>query len=144
MSKIDAICISDEKGVRKRPVARVVLEGDFGIVGDAHAGSGLRQVSLLPSESIARVRAQLPELADGDFAENIITSGLDLITSRVGDRFRLGRAVILEVTQIGKECHHGCAIREVTGDCIMPREGVFCRVVIGGHLEPGEDICRLE
>ena len=137
MGEIEAICISREKGTVKTPVPAVELRTDFGIVGDAHAGPGHRQVSLLPGESIARVRALMPDLADGAFAENLVTSGLDLGAIAVGDHVRIGASVDLEVTQIGKECHHGCAIREITGDCIMPREGIFCRVVTGGRVETG-------
>ncbi len=142
MGTIAAICTSEKKGERKTPVARVDLRTEHGIVGDAHAGPWHRQVSLLPAESIERVRAQIPDLDDGDFAENLVTRGLDLSGVDVGDRFRLADNILLEVTQIGKECHQGCAIREITGDCIMPREGIFCRVLNGGRLEPGATICR--
>jgi MOSC domain-containing protein YiiM len=137
---VRAICISGAKGERKRPIREAELRREHGIVGDAHAGPWNRQVSLLPSESIERMRRLIPDLADGDFAENVITSGVGLAGVRVGERIRAGRAVVLEVTQIGKECHEACAIREKTGDCIMPREGIFCRVVAGGTLRPGDSI----
>lgn len=137
---ITAICISSAKGETKTSVATAELHADHGILGDAHAGPGHRQVSLLPAESISRVRELIPDLADGAFAENVITQGLDLSTIQVGARLRIGTAE-LEVTQIGKECHSGCAIREITGDCIMPREGIFCRVLAGGPLAPGDAIC---
>jgi MOSC domain-containing protein YiiM len=137
MGRIEAICISPEKGTVKETVDRAELRVEHGIVGDAHAGDWHRQVSLLPSESIAKVRAQMPELADGAFAENLVTSGVDLAGVRVGDRVEIGDGVLLEVTQIGKECHQGCAIRQITGDCIMPREGIFCRVLQGGPIAPG-------
>jgi len=140
MGRIEAICIGAEKGARKRPVPTADLRADFGLVGDAHAGPGPRQVSLLASESIETVREQIPDLSDGDFAENIVTSGLDLQRARVGERLLAGAGVILEVTRIGKECHQGCAIEQQTGDCIMPREGVFCRVIMGGRLQPGDAI----
>ena len=136
---IEAICTSETKGVVKEPIEGAELRADHGLVGDAHAGPGHRQVSLLAAESIARVRAVMPDLADGAFAENLITRGLDLTSVTVGRRLRIGRAV-LEVTQIGKECHQGCAIRQITGDCIMPREGVFCRVLEGGTVLPGDGI----
>ncbi len=139
MGRIEAICISREKGTVKNLVAMVEMRTGHGIVGDAHAGPGHRQVSLLPGESIARVRELMPELADGAFAENLVTSGLALGAVTVGDRVRIGDTVELEVTQIGKECHHGCAIRQITGDCIMPREGIFCRVVTGGRVAAGAD-----
>ena len=137
MGRIEAICISPEKGTVKETVARAELRTEHGIVGDAHAGDWHRQVSLLPSESIAKVRAMMPELADGAFAENLVTSGVDLAAVQVGDKVLIGEDVLLEVTQIGKECHNGCAIRQITGDCIMPREGIFCRVLKGGPIAPG-------
>jgi MOSC domain-containing protein YiiM len=137
VGRIVAICISPAKGTVKQAVPSAELRPAHGIVGDAHAGDWHRQVSLLPSESIAKVRALLPELADGAFAENLITAGVDLAAVRVGDRVAIAGGVLLEVTQIGKECHQGCAIQEITGDCIMPREGVFCRVLRGGRIEPG-------
>ena len=137
MGRIEAICISREKGTVKKTVTVAELRVEHGIVGDAHAGDWHRQVSLLPSESIAKVRAMMPDLADGAFAENLVTSGVDLAHVRVGDKVAIGDDVLLEVTQIGKECHHGCAIRQITGDCIMPREGIFCRVLSGGRIQPG-------
>ncbi len=137
MGKIEAICISREKGTVKETVPAAELRAEHGIVGDAHAGNWHRQVSLLPSESIAKVRAAMPELADGAFAENLVTSGVDLAGVQVGDKVAIEGGVLLEVTQIGKECHQGCAIRQITGDCIMPREGIFCRVLSGGRIEPG-------
>jgi len=137
MGRIEAICISREKGTVKETVTDAELRAGHGIVGDAHAGDWHRQVSLLPSESIAKVRAMMPELADGAFAENLVTSGVDLARVQVGDKVAIGDGVLLEVTQIGKECHQGCAIRQITGDCIMPREGIFCRVLNGGRIEPG-------
>ena len=136
---LQAVCISELKGETKSPVPAAELRADHGLVGDAHAGPGHRQVSLLPAESIERVRAMIPDLADGAFAENMITRGLDLSSVPVGARLRIGAAE-LEVTQIGKVCHLGCSIREITGDCIMPREGVFCRVVQGGPVAPGDEI----
>ena len=137
MGRIEAICISREKGTVKETVTQAELRVKHGIVGDAHAGDWHRQVSLLPSESIAKVREMMPELADGAFAENLVTSGVDLAHVHIGDKVAIGTEVLLEVTQIGKECHHGCAIRQITGDCIMPREGIFCRVLNGGHIQPG-------
>jgi MOSC domain-containing protein YiiM len=138
---VQAICISQTKGVLKREVPRAELRADHGLVGDAHAGCGHRQVSLLATESIARMRALIPDLAHGAFAENLVTADVDLSDLPLGTRLRVGDAV-LEVTQIGKECHQGCAIREITGDCIMPREGVFCRVLAGGAIAPGDAVIR--
>ena len=137
MGRIEAICISREKGTVKETVTTAELRVKHGIVGDAHAGDWHRQVSLLPSESIAKVREMMPELADGAFAENLVTSGVDLAHVRIGDKVAIGDDVLLEITQIGKECHHGCAIRQITGDCIMPREGIFCKVLQGGNIQPG-------
>ena len=142
MGIIKAICISEKKGDRKQPVPRAELRPDHGIVGDAHAGPWNRQVSLLPAESIEKMRRQVPDLADGDFAENFVIEGIDLTGVAIGDRFEAGRGVVLEVAQIGKECHDDCPIRQKTGDCIMPREGIFCRVVVGGVLQPRDEICR--
>ncbi len=139
MGVLKAICISAEKGTVKTPVPVAVLKPEHGLEGDAHAGKWHRQVSLLPAESIGKVRALLPELADGAFAENLITEGVDLAGVAIGDRITVGEAV-LKVTQIGKECHQGCAIREITGDCIMPREGIFCRVLAGGKIAPGSTV----
>jgi len=139
MGSVRAINVSPEKGTVKEPVPRARLRAGHGIEGDAHAGDWHRQVSLLPHESIEAVRTQLPDLADGAFAENIVTEGIDLARAQIGDRLRMGE-VVLEVTQIGKQCHHGCVIRQVTGDCIMPREGIFCRVIEGGAIAPGTSL----
>lgn len=143
MGIIRAINISPKKGTVKVPVQNAVLRVNHGIEGDAHAGTWHRQVSLLPHESIEAVRAQLPSLEDGAFAENIVTEGISLLEVQVGTRIRVGDA-LLEVTQIGKKCHQGCVIREVTGDCIMPREGIFCRVLEGGQIEPGTRLDFIE
>lgn len=138
MGVIEAVCISTEKGVVKHEVGAVVLRAEWGIEGDAHAGDWHRQVSLLAGESIDRMREKMPDLDHGVFAENIVTRGLDMLSLAVGERLLAGECVLLEVTQIGKQCHNdGCAIQRATGDCIMPREGVFCRVVQGGTLCPG-------
>ncbi|MCK4548628.1 MAG: MOSC domain-containing protein [Candidatus Krumholzibacteria bacterium] len=131
--EILSLNISKEKGTAKSPVPRLVLVADQGIEGDAHAGPGNRQVSLLADEDIDTMRAKLDSLMPGDFAENITTRGIDLPSLPVGTRFTIGDTV-LEISQIGKECHSGCAIREKTGDCVMPRRGVFARVVEGGEI----------
>jgi molybdopterin-guanine dinucleotide biosynthesis protein A/MOSC domain-containing protein YiiM len=139
--RVEALCLSQTRGVVKSPVPQAEFRRDHGLVGDAHAGPWPRQVSVLASESIEAVRALIPDLADGAFAENVVVSGLDLGGLAAGDRLHLGAGVALEVTQIGKECHQGCVIQEITGDCIMPREGIFCRVVAGGMVEPGDAAC---
>ncbi len=138
---VEAICISTKKGIVKREVGEAVFEDDWGIPRDAHAGRWHRQISLLAGESIDRVREFLPTLKNGAFAENIVTRNIDLGTVRVGDRLRLGGNIVLEITQIGKTCHNdGCAIKKATGDCIMPREGLFARVITGGTLKKGDPI----
>ncbi len=129
-----SINISGRTGVRKTPVPRATLREGHGIVGDAHAGDWHRQVSLLADEDIACMRGRGIRIGFGDFAENLTTSGLDLGSVPVGARIAIGEA-LLEVTQIGKECHHDCAIFRTVGDCVMPRRGVFARVVRGGEID---------
>ena len=132
-----AVSISSSKGERKTPVAAVTLQAEHGIVGDAHAGPWHRQVSLLAFESIAKMRAFGLNVGSGDFAENITTAGVNLVALPIGTRLTIGTA-ILEVTQIGKECHNRCAIYEQAGDCVMPKEGIFARVLVGGSIRPGD------
>lgn len=141
MAHVEAVCISAKKGMVKKEQDKVVLKTEWGVEHDAHAGDWHRQVSLLAGESIDTVKKVLPTLKNGAFAENIITRGLDLTTLKIGDRLRVGEEVILEITQIGKECHNvGCAIKKATGDCIMPREGLFARVIQGGEAKAGDPI----
>jgi molybdopterin adenylyltransferase len=137
--RVRAISISVQKGVPKTNVPQAELQADFGIVGDAHAG-GPRQVSLLAGEQIDELRTKAANLAPGDFAENITTQGLDLRLLRLGSRLKIGAAVELEITQLGKRCHGRCAIFERLGDCIMPREGAFARVVRPGLIQVGDAI----
>lgn len=140
MSIVEAICISSERGVTKSPIPEAEFIAEWGIAEDAHAGKGHRQVSMLSAESIDRMRERIPGLTEGAFAENIITRGLDLTQIRIGDIVRIGSDVILEVTQLGKECHEACEIGRSTGACIMPVEGVFVRVLSGGSARPGDNI----
>lgn len=141
MAHVHAVCISHKKGIVKKEQQQILLKENFGLVGDAHAGNWHRQVSLLAGESIDTVKKTLPTLKNGAFAENIITRGIDLLTVKVGARIQAGDSVVLEITQIGKECHNsGCAIKKATGDCIMPREGLFARVIVGGTISPGDEI----
>ena len=141
MSVVEAVCVSSRKGIVKRPVDEVELREGWGIGDDAHAGEQHRQVSLLAGESIDRVKEQLPQIGHGVFAENIVTRGVDLAALEVGDRLVIGEDVELEVSQIGKVCHNqGCAIKKATGDCIMPREGIFSRVIRGGRVRAGSPI----
>ncbi len=127
MGKILSINISTRKGEKKTSVPSAVLKENFGIVGDAHAGDWHRQVSLLAAESVDKMRGKGVELHPGDFAENLTIEGIDLKNLKIGQRLRIGSEIILEITQIGKECHNGCAIKQQVGDCVMPREGVFAR-----------------
>ncbi len=128
-----SINVSKKTGTKKTPVPAAVLREGHGIVGDAHAGDWHRQVSLLAEEDIRGMRGRGIEIGYGDFAENLTTRGIDLGSLPVGARLTVGPA-LLEVTQIGKECHHGCAIREAVGDCVMPRKGIFARVIRGGEI----------
>jgi len=128
-----SINISDRKGEQKRPVEQAVLRSEHGIEGDAHAGAWHRQVSLLADEDIRIMRGRGVEIRFGDFAENITTRDIDLPALPIGTRLHLGEA-ILEVTQIGKECHHDCAIFAALGECVMPRRGIFAKVIRGGTI----------
>jgi MOSC domain-containing protein YiiM len=139
MAQVEAVCISEKKGERKKPVASVELRVNHGIVGDGHAGDWHRQVSLLATESIDKMRALGLDVSAGDFAENITTSGIDLVSLPIGSRLHIGEA-LLEVTQIGKECHTRCAIFYQAGDCVMPKEGIFAKVITGGVVKPGDEM----
>lgn len=142
MAKVIAVCVSERKGVCKKEVPQITLRRDHGIVGDAHAGNWHRQISLLANESVDTMRRLGLTLRPGAFAENIVTQGLELKSLPVGTRLRVGEA-LLEVTQIGKECHNDCAIRKATGKCVMPTEGIFAIVIEEGVVRPGDPI-RLE
>nr|MBF0222179.1 MOSC domain-containing protein [Desulfobulbaceae bacterium] len=142
MANVEAVCISNKKGIVKREQDHVVVVPNWGMEGDAHAGDWHRQISLLAGESIDTVKEVLPTLKNGAFAENIITRGLNLTELAVGDQLHVGDDVLLEITQIGKECHNaGCAIKKATGDCIMPREGLFAKVITGGAIKKGASLC---
>jgi MOSC domain-containing protein YiiM len=142
--KIVSIAISKKKGTRKTPVDEAFVTRDHGLEGDAHAGKWHRQVSFLSSESINKTRQEGLDVTFGDFAENIATEGIDWPKVPVGTRFRLGNEVVIEITQIGKECHNKCAIYYKAGDCIMPREGVFARVLEEGAIRTGDEIQMIE
>ena len=139
MGEVIAVCVSGRKGIRKQAVPEIELRLDHGIVGDAHAGNWHRQISLLGEESIDRMRALGLNLTPGAFAENIVTRGLELKTLPIGTRLRVGETV-LEVTQIGKECHNDCAIKKTAGHCVMPTDGIFAIVVKPGTVRPGDPI----
>lgn len=137
--KVYRISISDSKGTKKRNVPQAKVIENLGIEGDAHAGTD-RQISLLAFESFSQIKSKLPDIRPGDFAENITTTGIALPYATVGGILRIGREILLQVTQIGKECHNGCYIKKTVGDCIMPREGVFARVLRGGTIAVGDTI----
>lgn len=144
MAKVVALCISEVRGIQKHEVPFVKLLPDFGIEGDAHAGHWHRQVSLLGVESVEKVQQKITfPLQHGAFAENILTEGITLYLLPVGTKLRIGE-VTAEVTQIGKECHNDCAIRKAAGDCVMPREGIFVRILTGGTVRPGDEIAVME
>ncbi len=141
MSKVIAVCLSENTGTRKEVVDEVTLREEFGVVGDAHAsGSWHRQVSLLAIESIDKMRTMGYEVNPGDFAENLTTEGIELFTLPVGTVLSVGDEVALEVTQIGKDCHTGCAIFQRLGKCVMPKEGIFARVIRGGAVRASNEI----
>jgi MOSC domain-containing protein YiiM len=140
-AKVVSVNISDKKGIRKKPVDEVIVKPDFGIEGDAHASSEWhRQVSLLALESIDKMRDAGMDVKPGDFAENITTEGIDLVSLPLGTMLHIGTDVVGEVSQIGKECHTRCAIYYEAGDCVMPREGIFIKVLQGGKVTAGDTI----
>ena len=137
--KVISVNISEKKGTVKSPVPQIELRKNHGIVGDAHAGNWHRQVSLLAVESLDKMKEKIPSLKPGDFAENIMTEGIRLHTLPIGTILSIGECE-LEVTQIGKECHKGCEIRNITGECIMPTEGIFAIVRKEGAIYPKDEI----
>lgn len=145
MPTVVAVCTSKKKGTKKQPVEEIVIEEGYGVAGDAHADSQThRQISLLAMESIEKMRRKGFDLNPGDFAENITTDDLDLVSLPIGTRIRVGKDTILEMTQIGKECHTACAIRRQVGECIMPTEGIFARVIKGGTVKAGDNLQVLD
>lgn len=143
MAKVKAVCISETKGIRKTEVSSIKVLINHGIVGDAHAGNWHRQVSLLATESIDKIRDKVLDLTPGAFAENIVTEGIELVSLPVGTKLKVGK-VVLEVTQIGKECHNDCEIKRSAGKCVMPTEGIFAIVLKDGEIFPGDNIDILE
>ncbi len=141
MAKIISINVSEKKGMRKKAVDSALLKDNFGIEGDAHAsGKWHRQVSLLATESIKKMTDKGLDVGPGDFAENITTEGIDLPNLPVGTKMIIAEDIEVEVSQIGKLCHNRCAIYEQAGDCVMPREGIFVKVLKGGTIKPGDEI----
>ena len=139
--RIVSLNISAKKGIRKKPIKEVLLKTNYGIDGDAHASSKWhRQVSLLALESIRKMQDKGLNVNPGDFAENITTEGIDLPTLPVGTKMTIGNNIEVEVSQIGKECHTRCAIYYLAGDCVMPKEGIFVKVIKGGKVKEGDEI----
>lgn len=139
--KVIAVCRSEKTGTKKVPCGAGIFIEDYGLEGDAHASRGIaRQVSLLAEESIKKMKALGLELNSGDFAENLTVGGMELFTLPVGTRLQVGGEVVLEISQIGKACHKGCAIFQAVGSCIMPKEGVFARVIRGGKIGEGDPV----
>lgn len=139
--KVVSINISDKKSVRKKPTKEAVIKTDFGIEGDAHASSKWhRQVSLLALESIKKIQGMGLKVKPGDFAENITTEGIDLLKLPVGTRMTIGNSIEAEVSQIGKKCHTRCEIYYQAGECVMPKEGIFVKVIKGGKIKEGDEI----
>jgi MOSC domain-containing protein YiiM len=141
--EILAVNISQNKGEKKQDVGCGLFIENLGLENDAHAEVGIRQVSLLAKESIEKIRAKGLDVQYGDFAENLTTEGIDLPSLPVGTRLKVGQDVLLEVTQIGKVCHTRCNIFYTVGDCVMPREGIFARVLAGGEVQVGDEIIEV-
>lgn len=140
MAKVISINISKEKGVIKTPIEKGFFKKEFGLEGDAHGGNWHRQVSLLAEESIDKMKKMgITGLTPGVFAENITTEGIILYTLPIGTKLKIGE-VIMEVTQIGKECHSGCQISKITGKCIMPKEGIFAKILEEGYIQAGDEV----
>ena len=139
---IKAVCISEKRGTVKKNINEVNVIKDFGLEGDAHAGKWHRQVSLLSFDKIEEFRARGAEVEDGAFGENLVVQGIDFATLPIGTKFQCND-VVLELTQIGKECHSGCAIFKKMGECIMPKQGVFTKVLHGGVIHPGDELVIL-
>lgn len=145
MAKITAVNISEKKGTPKKSIQEGVLIENFGLEGDAHAGKWHRQISLLGIESIEKAKGMRTDgLCHGVFAENLTTEGIELYTLPIGTKLKVGSEAILEITQIGKECHEGCAVSKLVGQCVMPKEGVFAKVLKGGKVHPGDEINIIE
>jgi len=142
MPVVKAVCVSEKTGQKKVPVDSIELKTNHGVAGDAHAGTG-RQVSLLDFASMERMKEKLASIGPGAFAENIAVEGLNALELAVGDTVTVGGTAVLQITQIGKTCHQGCEIRRIVGDCIMPKEGLFAKVLTGGTVRPGDTLKRM-
>jgi MOSC domain-containing protein YiiM len=144
MGIIKAVCTSPKKGIRKKNIGEGLLIKEYGLKDDSHSGPWHRQVSLLANESVNKMRAKGLDVGPGDFAENLTTEGIDLVSLPIGTKIKIGTESVGEVTQIGKECHAHCAIYYQAGDCVMPREGIFVRILEGGPVKVGDAINVLE
>lgn len=144
MAYVVSVNISEKKGTMKHEVPYIELKREYGIIGDAHAGNWHRQISMLAEESVDKMRTILPTLMHGAFAENINTSGIDLMHLPVGTKLKIGDSALVEVTQIGKECHNDCAIKQAVGKCVMPTEGIFVIVLKEGTVKKGDEIIITE
>jgi MOSC domain-containing protein YiiM len=144
MGIIKAVCTSPKKGMRKKNIGEGLLIKEYGLKDDAHSGPWHRQVSLLANESVNKMRAKGLDVGPGDFAENLTTEGIDLVNLPIGTKIKIGTESVGEVTQIGKECHTHCAIYYQAGDCVMPREGIFVRILEGGPVKVGDTIDVME
>ena len=145
MAKITAVNISEKKGTPKKSIQEGILIENLGLEGDAHAGKWHRQISLLGIESIEKAKGMRTDgICHGVFAENLTTEGIELYTLPIGTKLKVGSEAILEITQIGKECHEGCAVSKLVGQCVMPKEGVFAKVLKGGKVHPGDEINIIE
>ncbi|MBM3212145.1 MOSC domain-containing protein [Candidatus Poribacteria bacterium] len=142
-AKVEAVSISKRKGTKKKNISEGILIENYGLKDDAHSGNWHRQVSLLAMESIEKALKRGIDVKPGDFAENITTSGIDLPSLPLGTKMKIGNEILMEITQIGKECHTKCAVYHQVGDCVMPREGIFARVLKGGKIKAG-DIISIE
>lgn len=140
MGKIIAVCTSERKGMKKKNVGEGILKVGFGLEGDAHGGDWHRMVSLLGVESIKKMKDKGADVGPGDFAENLTTEGLELFTLPIGTKLKIGATSIGEVTQIGKQCHTTCEIFKQVGECVMPKEGIFIRLLEGGAVRSGDSI----
>lgn len=143
-AEVSAVSISKKKGVRKENILEGTLVENFGLKDDAHGGDWHRQVSLLAIESIEKIREKGLDVGPGDFAENITTIGIDLVNLPIGTKLQIGDDALMEVTQIGKECHSRCAIYHQAGDCVMPREGIFAKVLKGGTVKEHDSIIVMD
>jgi MOSC domain-containing protein YiiM len=143
-AQVVEVSISKKKGMKKDNIPEGLLIENFGLKDDAHAGNWHRQVSLLATESIEKIKAKGLDVGPGDFAENITTIGINLVDLPIGTKMKMGNEALVEVTQIGKECHSRCAIYQQTGDCVMPKEGIFVKVLKGGKVKKGDLITPIE